>query len=280
MANIEQISVDELLIDTAQSRSEDTWTNDELDRRLVQSIESDGVLQPCLVRPVEMTSYGDSVDESYAIIAGSRRYNASVKAGHDTIPCNVIEADDLEAAAKSLKENEERKDLSQNEVANSIRMQYEMLNPVEDPIDGNPVTCQDCQFETDGSYGLFTHRYQAHSELLPEGEIPLKSDVQTEQCAVMWLAMVHYPDLTKKSGKEKVSRLLRISDLPADFRILLKNVEERTESEKATLERYGISRDREVSAAKGRNTYRSALGLYEDLKELMVLKQSQEFFGR
>lgn len=269
MANIEHISVDELLIDTAQSRSEESWSNDESDRRLVESIESDGILQPCLVRPVEMTSYGDSVDESYAIIAGSRRYNASVKSGHDTVPCNVIEADDLEAAAKSLKENQERKDLSKNEVANSMQMQYKMLNPVEDVAEANTVNCQDCQYEANDTSALWEHRRKAHPELFPDGAQPLESDVQTDHCAIYWLGLGHYPDLQLYTRREKVKSLLQLSDLPTNFRILLKNVEERTESEKATLERYGIARDRKVCANPGPDgAYRSVVGLYEDLKEI------------
>lgn len=161
MTEIQHISVDELIVDSAQSRDQDTWTNGEADRRLIESVESDGVLQPCLVRPVEMTNYGDAVDESYAIIAGSRRFNASVEAGRGTVPCSVIDADDLEAAVKSLKENEQREDLSQEELASSIRMQYEMLDPTEEVGENETISCQFCEYETGSIQGLVTHQGQS-----------------------------------------------------------------------------------------------------------------------
>jgi len=128
MIQRKEIDIDNLIIDTAQSRQGD-WAGDEQDQRLVNSLERDGLLQSLLVRPVENTPYAGEVSEDYAIVAGSRRYHAAVEAGFDTVHCRIIEADDFEAAKKSLKENEERKDLTDEEVARSLKMQFEMLKP-------------------------------------------------------------------------------------------------------------------------------------------------------
>jgi len=85
MIERKQIPVADLTIDTAQSRRGE-WEADEQDQRLVHSLETDGLLQSLLVRPVESTGYdADSVDADYSIIAGSRRYHAAVEAGFEYI---------------------------------------------------------------------------------------------------------------------------------------------------------------------------------------------------
>jgi len=140
MIERKEVSIDNLVIDSAQSRQGD-WAGDQQDQRLVNSLERDGLLQSLLVRPVENTPYAGEVSEEYSIVAGSRRYHAAVEGGFDSVHCRIIEADDFEAAKKSLKENEERKDLTDEEVARSLKMQFEMLRP------DKPIECPNCGTE-------------------------------------------------------------------------------------------------------------------------------------
>jgi ParB family chromosome partitioning protein len=71
---------------------------------LSASIREHGVLQPILVRPLE--------DGEFQLIAGERRWRASMAAGLPTIPALVEEIDDDTALEISIIENLQREDLS------------------------------------------------------------------------------------------------------------------------------------------------------------------------
>ena len=79
---------------------------------LSESIKNHGVIQPILVRPI-----GDK----YEIIAGERRYKASVMAGLKEIPAIVRQLDDKQSAELALIENVQRKDLTPIEEALSYQ---------------------------------------------------------------------------------------------------------------------------------------------------------------
>ena len=71
---------------------------------LAASIREHGVLQPILVRPLE--------NGEFQLIAGERRWRASMAAGLATIPALVEEIDDDTALEISIIENLQREDLS------------------------------------------------------------------------------------------------------------------------------------------------------------------------
>jgi len=71
---------------------------------LAASIREHGVLQPILVRPLDAMRY--------QLIAGERRWRASMRAGLDTIPALIEEIDDDTALEISIIENLQREDLS------------------------------------------------------------------------------------------------------------------------------------------------------------------------
>ncbi len=76
---------------------------------LAASIEKDGVLQPILVRKVGK--------DTYQIIAGERRWQASRLAGLEKVPIRIKEADDGKALELALIENIQRSDLNPIEEA-------------------------------------------------------------------------------------------------------------------------------------------------------------------
>jgi ParB family chromosome partitioning protein len=79
---------------------------------LAESIKSQGVMQPILVRPV---------DDGYEIIAGERRFRAAKLAGLDEVPVLVKVVADEAAAVMALIENIQREDLNPLEEAQGLQ---------------------------------------------------------------------------------------------------------------------------------------------------------------
>lgn len=84
---------------------------------LSESIKEHGVIQPIVVRPM-----GDK----YEIIAGERRYKASLLAGKQTIPSIITNLNDKDSAEVALIENVQRKDLTPIEEAISYKKILDM----------------------------------------------------------------------------------------------------------------------------------------------------------
>lgn len=78
-------------------------------RELSVSIKQLGVIQPITLRKID--------DENYQIIAGERRYRASMIAQLKTIPAYIKTADDENVMEMALIENIQREDLNSIEVA-------------------------------------------------------------------------------------------------------------------------------------------------------------------
>ncbi|MFT4918342.1 MAG: ParB family chromosome partitioning protein [Zhongshania aliphaticivorans] len=85
---------------------------------LANSIRSQGIMQPIVVRPID--------GGRYEIIAGERRWRACQLAGLDTVPALIREVPDESAAAMALIENLQREDLNPMEEALAmVRLQKE-----------------------------------------------------------------------------------------------------------------------------------------------------------
>ncbi len=82
---------------------------------LAESIKSQGLMQPILVRPVS----GGATP--YEIIAGERRYRAAKLAGLDSVPVLVKVVADEAAAVMALIENIQREDLNPLEEAQGLQ---------------------------------------------------------------------------------------------------------------------------------------------------------------
>lgn len=80
---------------------------------LAESIKSQGVMQPILVRPAGAGRY--------EILAGERRWRAARMAGLVTVPALVREVSDRHAAAIALIENLQREDLNPLEEAVGVK---------------------------------------------------------------------------------------------------------------------------------------------------------------
>ena len=80
---------------------------------LAESIKSQGVMQPILVRPVGASGY--------EIIAGERRFRAAKLAGLSEVPVLVKDVPDESAAVMALIENIQREDLNPLEEAQGLQ---------------------------------------------------------------------------------------------------------------------------------------------------------------
>jgi len=80
---------------------------------LAQSIKTQGVLQPIVVRPL--------VGGNFDIIAGERRWRAAQIAGLDSVPVVIRQVPDEAALAVSLIENIQREDLNAIEEAGGLQ---------------------------------------------------------------------------------------------------------------------------------------------------------------
>ena len=99
--------------------------DDELLDELAESIKAHGVLQPLLVR---------KHDGKYEIIAGERRYQASLRAGLEEVPVIVREVDDREMLELALIENLQRSDLNPIEEAKGYRQLIDANGLTQDAL--------------------------------------------------------------------------------------------------------------------------------------------------
>ncbi len=83
---------------------------------LAESIRTQGVMQPVLVRPI-----GDKREGRHEIIAGERRVRAARLAGLESVPVLVRDVPDEAAAVMALIENIQREDLNPLEEAQGLQ---------------------------------------------------------------------------------------------------------------------------------------------------------------
>ncbi|MDA1331539.1 MAG: ParB/RepB/Spo0J family partition protein [Proteobacteria bacterium] len=103
-----------------------TRMDEEAITELSESIRSQGVIQPLIVRLL--------VSGEHEIIAGERRWRAAQKAGLDRVPVVVKEIDDKAAIAISLIENIQREDLNAIDEALGIKRLTEEFNMTHEAV--------------------------------------------------------------------------------------------------------------------------------------------------
>ena len=115
------LSIDDILPNRFQPRIK---FDEKAILELSESIKKHGVIQPIIVRKIA---------DKYEIIAGERRYKASVIAGRQTIPAIITDVDDKESAEIALIENVQRQDMTPIEEAISYKKILDMgyLNQTE-----------------------------------------------------------------------------------------------------------------------------------------------------
>ena len=94
--------------------------DDEEMNTLIESIQTQGVLSPLIVRPIENT-------DEYEVISGHRRLHAAQKAGITEVPALIYALDRDAAAIAVVDSNLHRKHILPSEKAFAYKLKYEAL---------------------------------------------------------------------------------------------------------------------------------------------------------
>ena len=108
-SSLRELSMKSISVNPYQPRT--TWDQTEL-ADLAESIKTNGVIQPVIVRPL---------GTGFELIAGERRFRAADMAGLDTIPAIVRQASDEQMLELALIENIHRTDLNPLERAKAYQ---------------------------------------------------------------------------------------------------------------------------------------------------------------
>ena len=146
--------------------------DDEKMQDLVESIRTNGILSPVLVRPV-----GNDV---YEMVSGHRRMHAAVILGMDRVPAIIREMSDDEAIVKMVDANIQREELLPSEKAFAYRMKMEAMKRQGARTDlqertgytsaqfGRKLEAADIVGEQVGESRMQVRRYIRLTELIPE----------------------------------------------------------------------------------------------------------------
>lgn len=95
--------------------------DDEEMNGLIESIQSQGILSPIIVRPIENT-------DEYEVISGHRRLHASIKAGIKEVPALIYAVSRDEAAVMLVDSNLHREHILPSEKAFSYKLKHDALS--------------------------------------------------------------------------------------------------------------------------------------------------------
>ncbi len=119
---IQEIAIDKIKANSLQPRRR--FNEDEL-AALCVSIKRNGVIQPIVLR---------KIDDYYEIIAGERRWRASMQAKLKKIPAVIMDLDEEQRYEVSLVENLQRSDLNAIEEAMAYRTLLEKYHMTQEKI--------------------------------------------------------------------------------------------------------------------------------------------------
>ena len=169
---------------------------------LIESIQTQGVLSPLIVRPIENT-------DDYEVISGHRRLHAAQKAGITEVPALIYALDRDAAAIAVVDSNLHREHISPSEKAFAYRMKLEAMSRqghrsdlTSDQLGRKLETAEIIAQQSDDSksqvrrYIRLTYLIPEFLEKMDEGEIALSVGVELsfldesiqrevlEQCAI------------------------------------------------------------------------------------------------
>lgn len=179
------LSVESIQIASSQPRR---YFDSQAMQALVESVKTDGILQPLLVRPLG--------EEKYELVAGERRYRAAKELGLTEVPVIVRDLTEQQALRVALVENLQRED----------------LNPVE---------------ETEGILQLLSHHLEYDLEEVVHLLYRMQNDVQRMNDNViihpeMQIVVKVFSELGRMSWESFVSNRLGLLKLPADIQEALR----------------------------------------------------------
>lgn len=169
---------------------------------LIESIQTQGILSPLIVRPIEST-------DEYEVISGHRRLHAAVKAGISEVPALIYPLDRDTAAIAVVDSNLHREHILPSEKAFAYRMKLEAMSRqghrsdlTSDQLGRKLETAEIIAQQSDDSksqvrrYIRLTYLISEFLEKMDQGEIALSVGVELsfldessqrevlEQCAI------------------------------------------------------------------------------------------------
>ena len=164
---------------------------------LIESIQTQGVLSPLIVRPIENT-------DEYEVISGHRRLHAAQRAGITEVPALIYALDRDSAAIAVVDSNLHREHILPSEKAFAYKLKYEALKHQGTSCQVGTKSRTDEQIATNANdsarqiqrYIRLTHLIPEFLEKMDNGEIALSVGVELsflseqsqrevlEQCAV------------------------------------------------------------------------------------------------
>lgn len=133
--------------------------DDEEMNSLIESIQTQGILSPIIVRPIKNT-------DEYEVISGHRRLHASIKAGIKEVPALIYAVSRDEAAIILVDSNLHREHILPSEKAFSYKLKYDALKH-------QGITCGQVGHKSrddisDTESGRQIQRYIRLTNLIPE----------------------------------------------------------------------------------------------------------------
>lgn len=138
--------------------------DDEKMQELVESIKTNGVLSPVLIRPTGM--------DTYEMISGHRRLHAAQLAGLTAIPSIIREMTDDESVIAMVDANIQREELLPSEKAWAFKMKLDAMrhqgSTSRHDVDKLGIKSAEIVGEGSGLGGRQVQRYIRLTELIPE----------------------------------------------------------------------------------------------------------------
>ena len=134
---------------------------------LIESIQTQGVLSPLIVRPIENT-------EEYEVISGHRRLHAAVKAGITEVPALIYALDRDSAAIAVVDSNLHREHILPSEKAFAYKLKMEALSHQGKRTDltscqlGTKLRTDEMMAENSNDSARQIQRYIRLTNLIPE----------------------------------------------------------------------------------------------------------------
>ena len=164
---------------------------------LIESVQTQGILSPLIVRPIEST-------DEYEVISGHRRLHAAVKAGIAEVPALIYALDRDAAAIAVVDSNLHREHILPSEKAFAYKLKYEALKHQGTSCQVGTKSRTDEQIAENANdsarqiqrYIRLTHLIPEFLEKMDKGEIALSVGVELsfldesiqrevlEQCAI------------------------------------------------------------------------------------------------
>lgn len=129
---------------------------------LIESIQTQGILSPLIVRPIENT-------DKYEVISGHRRLHAAQKAGITEVPALIYALDRDSAAIAVVDSNLHREHILPSEKAFAYKMKYEAMKHQGTSCQLGTKLCTDEQLaEKANDSARQIQRYIRLTHLIPE----------------------------------------------------------------------------------------------------------------